>query len=298
MSLLARWSEGRGWAPVLLAPALLLIAALVLGPMLYGVSLSVRQMQLTRPGLGFGFVGLRHYAEMLRDPVLGMALRNTGLWAVGATALELGLGLGSALLLNRKLPGMRLAAVLILLPWFLPNVVAGNMWGLLLDARLGVVNDILVRLGLLGAYKAWFADPSTALGAATVVEAWHGFPFFTLLLMAALQGIPAELHEAAAMDGAGPVARFRHVVLPLLRPVIVVTVLLRLIGLVNTPDLLLVLTGGGPGFSTTVLSLYAFNTAYRGFDFGYAGALSVLALAILMLLAFAYVRWSGVAARA
>lgn len=298
LTLLGRASDGRAWPVMLLAPALLLIAGVVLGPTLYGISLSLRQMRLTRPDLGTGFVGLRHYLDMLHDPVLGTALLNTALWAAGATVLELLLGLGSALVLNRRLPGLRLAAVLIILPWFLPNVVAGNIWGLMLDARLGVVNDILVRLGLLGSYKAWFADPVTALGAATVVEAWHGFPFFTLLLLAGLQGIPPELYEAAAIDGAGAVARFRHVVLPLLRPVIVVTVLLRAIGLVNTPDLLLILTNGGPGHATTVLSLYAFNTAYRGFDFGYAGALSVLALLILMLLAFFYVRWSGVAARA
>ena len=294
----ARLSDGRAWSPLLLAPALIVVVAVVLVPTIYGVSLSFRQMRLTRRDLGTGFVGLDHYVHLLHDPVLGTALLNTAIWATAATLLELALGLGSALALNRGLPGLRAASVLILLPWFLPNVVAGNMWGLLLDARLGVVNDLLVRLGLLGGYKAWFADPATALAAATVVEAWHGFPFFTLLLLAALQGIPPELHEAAAIDGAGPVGRFRHVVLPLLRPVIAITALLRLIGLVNTPDLLLILTGGGPGYSTTVLSLYAFNTAYRGFDFGYAGALSVLALVILMLLAFGYVRWSGVAASA
>jgi multiple sugar transport system permease protein len=130
--------------------------------------------------------------------------------------------------------------------------------------------------------------------AAVVVEAWHGFPFFTLLLLAALKGIPGALYDAAAVDGAGALQRFRYVTLPMLKMVIVAIVILRAISLVNSPDLLLILTSGGPGHATQVLSLYAFETAYRGFDFGYAGALSVVMFALLMALCYLYVRISGV----
>lgn len=252
----------------------------------------------TRPDLGTGFVGLRHYGELVADPVFWTAARNTAVWAAGAVVLELSLGLGSALALNRTLPGLRAAAVLILLPWFLPNVIAGNIWGLLLDARIGVLNDLLVRMGVLGAYKAWFADPATAMGAAILVEAWHGFPFFTLLIMAGLKGIPDEMLEAASIDGASAWQRFRHVVWPMLRTTTAIAVLLRMIGLVNSPDLLIVLTNGGPGHATMVLSLYAFETAYRGFDFGYAGALSVVTLLLLMAFAYAYARRANVVPRA
>ena len=125
-------------------------------------------------------------------------------WATGAVLGEVALGLSAALLLNRDLLGFRVASVLILLPWFLPNVVAGHMWALMLDPRLGVINDILVKLGILSGYKAWFADPDTALASALVVEVWHGFPFFALLLLAGLKAIPQDLYEAAAIDGAGP----------------------------------------------------------------------------------------------
>ena len=184
----------------------------------------------------------------------------------------------------------------MLLPWFLPNVVAGNMWALMLDPRLGVINDILVRIGILDAYKAWFADPTTALGTAVLVEAWHGFPFFTLLLLAALKGVPDELQQSAAVDGATVVERFRYVTLPMLKMVVVAAVVLRVISIVNSPDLLLILTSGGPGHATMVLSLYAFETAYRAFDFGYAGALSVMMLGLLMLFCYFYVRASNVMA--
>jgi multiple sugar transport system permease protein len=296
--LLGHWSDGRFWVVALLAPAVILLALIVIYPLFYGLSLSVHEMRLTRPELGTGFVGLKHFVAMLSDDVFWLAVRNTFLWVGIACVLEVGLGMVSALALNRALPGLKLIAVLVLLPWFLPKVVAGNMWALMLDPRLGVLNDILVQLGILAQYKAWFSDPATAFGTAVVIEAWCGFPFFTLLFMAGLKGIPNELYEAASIDGATATQRFRFVTLPMLRNVMLVAVILRVISLVNSPDLLLILTQGGPGHSTLVLSLYAFETAYRGFDFGYGSALAVVMLIILMLFTFLYVRTSGVGRQA
>ena len=143
-------------------------------------------------------------------------------------------------------------------------------------------------------FKAWFADPAWALPAAILVETWHGFPFFALLLLAGLKGIPTELYEAAEVDGARLWHRFRYIQLPGLRMIIVASVVLRAISLMNSPELLLILTGGGPGRSTQVLSLYAFQKAYREFNFGYAGALSVVMLLLLMVGSYVYVRRSNV----
>ena len=294
LRILSRHSDDRHWALLLLVPSLVIIVAIVLYPMLYGIGLSFREMRLTRPDLGTGLVGLRHYRALLADEVFGIALRNTVLWVVIVIGLELALGLASALALDRRRRWLNAMAVLILIPWFLPTVVAANIWALMLDPRLGVINDILVRLGLLGEYKAWFADPRTALLTAAVVEVWRGFPFFTLLLLAALKGIPDELYDAAAVDGATAMQRLRHIKLPMLRMVIVATVVLRVISLVNSPDLVLILTGGGPGHATQVLSLYAFEIAYRSFDFGYASAVSVVMFAALMVCCYLYVRVSGV----
>jgi multiple sugar transport system permease protein len=292
--LLGELSETRYWMYLLLLPSALLIVAVVLYPTLYGMQLSFREMRLTRPDLGTGWVGLKHYQRMLADPVFWTALRNTALWVTSSVAAEFLIGLVAALALNRNLPGTKLFAVLILLPYFLPNVVAGHMWALMLDPRLGVINDVLVRLGALGSYKAWFADPATAMAAAIAVEAWHSFPFFTLLIMAGLKSIPVDLYKAADIDGAGPLSQLRLITLPMLRTIIAAAVILRVIGLVNSPDLLLILTGGGPGRSTQVLSLYAFQNAYKEFNFGYAGALSVVMFVLLMLFAWAYIRLSKV----
>ena len=294
LGILSRHSDDRHWALLLLVPSLVIIVAIVLYPMLYGIGLSFREMRLTRPDLGTGLVGLRHYRALLADEVFGIALRNTVLWVVIVIGLELALGLVSALALDRRRRWLDAMAVLILIPWFLPTVVAANIWALMLDPRLGVINDILVRLGLLGEYKAWFADPRTALLTVAVVEVWRGFPFFTLLLLAALKGIPDELYDAAAVDGATAMQRLRHIKLPMLKMVIVATVVLRVISLVNSPDLVLILTGGGPGHATQVLSLYAFEIAYRSFDFGYASAVSVVMFAALMVCCYLYVRVSGV----
>ena len=175
--------------------------------------------------------------------------------------------------------------MLILLPWVIPSVVAGHMWALLLDSRLGVINDILVRVGVIDTYRAWFADPQTAMAAVLLVDLWRAFPFFTLLFFAGLQSIPEELYEAAEVDGANPWHKFRAITIPMLMPVI---------GLVNSPDLMIVLTNGGPGYSTYVLSLYAFSTAYESFNFGAAAAISVIMLVILIVFTTVYLKFSGV----
>jgi multiple sugar transport system permease protein len=290
---LARLSESRWWAWYLLVPSLVMILAVVLYPTLWGIGLSFREMRLNRPDLGTGFVGLKHYAALLNDPIFWLSLQNTGIWVFGALIGEFVLGLGAALLLNRGLPGSKVAAVLILLPWFLPKVVAGHMWALMLDPRLGVINDMLVKLGVLQTYKAWFADPNTALAAALVVEIWNGFPFFALLMLAGLKAIPADLYEAAACDGARAFRQFVHITLPQLKTIIVASVVLRVITLVNSPDILLILTGGGPGRSTLVLSLYSFLKVSKEFNFGYGSALACVLFVLLMVFSYLYVRLSN-----
>ena len=290
---LAALSDGPAWPWLLLLPSLLLVAAVIIYPTLSGIDLSFRQMRLNRPDLGTGYVGLRHYEALLDDPVFWVSLRNTFVWVVATVALELALGMLAAVALDLDLPGFRAISVIVLLPWFLPIVVAGNIWALMLDPRLGIINAALVGLGVLDGFKAWFADPAWALPAAILVETWHGFPFFALLLLAGLKGIPTELYEAAEVDGARFRHRFLHIQLPGLRMIIVAAVVLRAISLMNSPELLLILTGGGPGRSTQVLSLYAFQKAYREFNFGYAGALSVVMLLLLMASAWVYVRRSN-----
>jgi len=263
-------------------------------PVASGVWLSFQRYNLLRAPIP-SFVGLAQYADLWTDSVFWTAAKNTVVWvAVGAGSQFL-LGLIVALALNRpRLRGLGLLRLGLLLPWLMPTVVAGHMWSLLLDSRLGVVNDLLVRLGLLHGYVAWFAQAETAMAGVLVVDLWKNFPFFTLLLLAGLQSVPDELYEAAEVDGANPWYRFWRITLPLLTPVIVASVILRVIGLVNAPDLMIILTHGGPGLATHVLSLLAFNSAYTGFNFGAAAAVGTVMLFLLMVFTSAYVRVSGV----
>ena len=271
-----------------------MVGAVVVYPVASGILLSFRQMQINRPRLGEPWVGLDHYRRLWEDEVFRTAAGNTVYWVVGGADSQFLIGLIAALALNRSLPGFRVARVLILLPWLLPSVVAGHMWALLLDSRLGVINDLLVEGQHHRYASAWFAEPDTAFPAVLVAELWRWFPFFTLFLLAGLSSIPDELYDAAAMDGAGMRRKFFDITLPLLQPVIVASVILRVISLVNSPDLLIVLTNGGPGQKTQILSLYAFQTAYNSFNFGYAAAISVVLLLVLVVFTVVYVRISKV----
>ncbi|MGI8485576.1 MAG: carbohydrate ABC transporter permease, partial [Thermomicrobiales bacterium] len=246
------------------------------------------------PALGTPWIGLDHYRKLATDPIIRIALRNTLIWVSVGAISQFVLGMIAALALHRQLRGMGAARILVLIPWLLPSVVSANMWRFMLDSRLGVINDLFVRMGILDAPRAWFTSPGTALYEVLAVELWKNFPFFTLFLLAGLHAIPQELYDAANVDGGGAWRRFRDVSVPLLMPVIVAAVILRVIGLFNSPDILLILTGGGPGNATQTISLYGFQTAYLKFNFGYAAAISVLALGCLMAFTVVYVRVSGV----
>ena len=295
LALIGALSETRYWAYLLLLPSLLLVTAVIIYPVLSGINLSFNQFNLLRIAQGMNFIGLQHYIELFEDPDFQIILKNTATWVIFGSLSQFTLGLVAALALHRKnLKGGAIARVLMLLPWVIPSVVAGHMWALLLDSRLGVINDILVRLGVLGAYKAWFADPATAMPAVLLVDLWRGFPFFTLLLYAGLSSVPEELYEAAEVDGANPLQKFRAITIPMITPVIVAAIILRVISLMNSPDLMIVLTNGGPGLATYTLSLYDFQIAYDNFNFGAAAAVSVIMLLILMIFTVIYLRVSGV----
>jgi len=291
---LADLSESRHWAYYLLLPSLLLVAAVAVYPVGSGVWLSFQRYNLLRAPVPT-FIGFDQYIDLASDPVFWTSVRNTFVFVTVGVASQFLLGLIVALALNR--PGLRALGFLrvgLLLPWLMPTVVAGHMWSLLLDSRIGVVNDVLVAAGILPGYVAWFAQAETAMWAVLLVDLWKNFPFFTLLLLAGLQGLPDELFEAAEVDGAGAWYRFLRITLPLLTPVIVAAVILRVIGLVNAPDLMIILTHGGPGLATHVLSLLAFNNAYTGFNFGAAAAVATVMLVLLMIFTSLYVRVSGV----
>ena len=272
---------------LLLAPALTATVLLVLAPVAETLWLSLHQVILFRPRVR-PFVGLANYAAVATDPVFWESLAHSLVWVIAAVGLQFLLGLAAALLLNRNFAWRGIARALVIVPWALPSVIIGLVWTWMLDFNLGLINQVGLRLGLLDAPIAWLARPGTAMVAVILAVVWQGFPFFCVTLLAGLQAIPREQYEAAAIDGAGRVASFTHVTLPGLAPVIATALLLRMIWVANSLDLILVMTGGGPGTATQTLPLYAFLRAWSGADYGYGSALAVILTVLLLAVVITY----------
>lgn len=258
----------------LLAPALLVTIFIVFFPMVQAVYTSFYDLILWKPNAS-RFVGFGNYVKLFNDPVFWTALRNTAIWIGLTVPLQMGLGLLTALLLNREFPWRGLARALIIIPWALPSVVIALMWRWIYDPNTGVLNDILLYLSVIKTAVPWLADPDLALYAIIATLTWQGFPFFAVMILAGLQGIPKSQYEAASIDGASPFRQFLHITLPGIAPVLATAGLLRVIWVANSMDVIFVMTGGGPGYATHTLPLYAFVRARQNLDFGYGTAIAV-----------------------
>jgi len=277
---------------LLLGPALAATVLIVFLPVVETLWLSLHDVVLFRPR-SRPFIGLAHYAQVLADPVFWSSLVNSLIWVAASVGLQFLLGFATALLLNRSFAWRGVARGLVVVPWALPSVIIGLVWTWMLDFNLGVLNVVGVRLGLLDGPIAWLARPDTAMAAVVLAVTWQGFPFFAVTLLAGLQAIPAEQYEAASIDGAGAFGKFRHVTLPGLSQVIATALLLRMIWVANSLDLILVMTGGGPGTATQTLPLYAFLKAWSGLDYGYGSALAVVLTMLLLGIVIFYAVRSG-----
>lgn len=275
-------------AYVYTAPAVIIIALVMLVPLVVGMSYAFRNIELLNPFSG-GFVGLANFRELWNDPNFWRALTNTVWWTFGSVAFQFTLGLGLALLLRNAFPGRRLVQALVFLPWAVPTFLSGLNWAWLFNPVVGPLPHWMVALGIMDEPRSILANPDTAMWGPIVANVWYGVPFFAITLLAALQSIPEEIYEAAAIDGATPWQRFRDLTLPFLAPTIAITVLLRTIWIANFADLIVVMTNGGPADSTQILASYIFTQAYRRLDFGYASAISMVLLVLLLAYALAII---------
>jgi multiple sugar transport system permease protein len=264
-----------------LSPALIVLACVLLVPLCFGVAYSFRHFSAFHSE----YVGLDQYRKMLVDPVLGQALRNTLLWTLGSLVLQFLFGLGLALLLNQPFLGRRVVQAVVFLPWAVPSFLAGLTWAWLFNPVIGPLPHWFAALGLLAQPENILSDPDLAMWGPITANVWFGIPFFAITLLAALKSIPVELYEAAAVDGANVWQRFAGMTLPFLAPTILITVLLRTIWIATFADLIFVMTGGGPAGSTNTVATYIYVTAFRSLDKGYAAAIAVLLLGLLILYA-------------
>jgi multiple sugar transport system permease protein len=272
-----------------LVPAVLCMLATVVVPIGLAIKMSLYNDVLYKPQ-DYHFIGLGNYVRLVEDPVFWLTLWNSVVWVFGSVVLQFVAGFGAALLLHRAFRGRALVRTLTLLPLIIPGVVVGLIWEWLYQPNYGVINDLLLKAGWMHDRVAWLSSPDLAMGAVVVTNVWRGIPFFAIMLLAGLQAIPDELYEAAQVDGAGVLSRFYHITLPLLRPIIVVATATRIIWTFNYADLIFVMTGGGPANATQITSTYTLMQAYSNLDFGYAGALSVILLLVMLAFTAAYLR--------
>jgi multiple sugar transport system permease protein len=243
-----------GW--LLLAPTILLLALFIAYPFVKGVWLSLTSTTVGNPG---DFVGLRNFVKTWNDSIFQRAAYNTFVYTGVATVGKLVLGMWLALLLNRHFRGKRLVRASMLLPFIVPTVLSTFAWKWMFDPTFSVLNWSLYHLGLITTRIGWLTDPALALGSVIIVNVWRGMPFYAITLLAGLQTVNPELHEAAAIDGANAWQRFWRITWPLLLPVTMVVTLFSVIQTFADFQLVYVLTGGGPANSTHLFATYAYQ---------------------------------------
>jgi len=283
-----RRSKSNRDAWLLILPAMVPVVLFSVYPLAQGILLGFTDAEA---GLNVetNFNGIENYQKLATNELFWNSFRIGLMWAFGVTILQFLASLGLALLLNLDLKFRWLARTLALVPWAMPPVVIAIMWRLMLNPTYGPINEGLRAVGLPGDIN-WLGDFSTALPAVIVVGVWAGMPQTTITLLAGLQNVGAELHEAAAIDGAGVWQRFWHVTLPALRPIIVAITTLDLIWNFNSFALVYVLTAGGPGGQTMLPMLFAYNEAFRYGNFGYAAAMGNVMVVVIAVFLFVYLR--------
>ena len=271
----------------LITPAALVLLLFQVVPILTGANASFRDWTLHDPKRTW--VGLANYVHVLRDAeFLDIVLPNTFGFMVASVACSLLLGLSIALMLNERFPGRWLVQSFVLLPLMVAPVIAAIMIRWMFNDQFGIVNVVLEALGFEG--QPWLAQRWTAFAVIVLTDVWLWTPWFTLLLLAGLQSLPREPFEAAAIDGAGRWGVFRFVTVPLLRSVIVVCAVIRAIDAFRTFDIVWTLTGGGPGRSTELFSLYAYVFAFLNLDFGKGSAAAMIGGAVILVVGLALFR--------
>lgn len=276
----------KGLGILLLAPAVIFILITVVYPMAYSFFISFFDWNLVYSSPTY--IGVTNYIKIYQDVVFWNSLRTSLVFTFSSVFLELLIGLAMALLLNRKIHGVGMLRTIFAMPFVITPVVVALMWKWLYNPDYGLIPWVLDGLGM--ANSDLLGNPKTALGAVIGVEVWQTTGFMFVLLLAGLQSIPNELYEASYVDGASSLQSFRFVTLPLLKPVLLTSLLLRTIDAIKGLDKFYILTGGGPGTSTEVLPLLILENAFRYFNVGYGAALSYILTSVILLVSFIYIR--------
>lgn len=266
-----------------LLPALIILLLLFGYPLINSFIMAFQNYKLTAPN-NITFNGLENFKKLLDDTDTLMILKNTLVYVVVSVFGQFILGMTLALALKKQFRGRGIYQSIVFLPWAFSGFVVGLIYRWSFNGEYGVVNNILLDLGIIDEKIAWLGTPGYSLAVVIIAMIWMGIPFFAIMILAALQSIPTDIYEAANVDGCGVVRQFFQITLPYIKPTIITTVLLRTIWVFNSFDLVLVITNGGPANSSQTLPAYMYSKAFGTYDFGFASALGV----VIMILMGAY----------
>jgi ABC-type sugar transport system permease subunit len=280
----------RALAWIFILPALLIVFALILAPIVRAFWMSLHIVDLKRPALGQPFVGLQNYIEILQNKYFWASIGRTLYFMFVSIAVEMVAGISVAMLLNQDFKGRGLLRTLILIPWALPITIDAIMWKWIFNPEYGAFNSLLFQLGLIAKYQTWLSDPMSALHVVIVADVWKVTPLVILLTLAALQTIPHELYEAAMIDGASRWRSFWNVTLPLLTPTLLIVLVVRTMDAFKVFDIIYIMTSGGPSDGTKVIAYYTYIEAFSFLHMGTGAALAYLMTFFIAILAFIYIR--------
>jgi ABC-type sugar transport system permease subunit len=279
-------------AAILVFPVLAVLLVVAAYPILYSFWVSLHDIVLTRP-LRRPFVGIGNYLRIFEDERFWLAVSRTTFYTVVTVTATTTLAIFIALLLNDAFPGQRLLSVLLLVPWATPSVVNGLMWKWIYDPTYGLLNGLLLQLGLIERYRAWLGDPDLTLLLIANAAVWKQMPLAALLLIVTMKAIPDDLYRAAKVDGANVFQRFVHVTLPALRPGLMLVLVYETMISIRHFDLFLIMTQGGPGDASFTLSWLIYVETFRSLRFGTGAAMSYVLAMATFLLSWAVIRWLG-----
>lgn len=272
------------------APALVVLVAILGYPILESMALALQKVQLSGGAIQRSWIGLGNFQRLLADETFRRAVVNTLYFSAAEVVLVVLLGLGIAVLLDHPLGRSGLFRILLVVPWAIAPVANAVLWKWILNANYGVLNSILKSLGLISYYQVWLGTPRSALNFLLLVDVWKSVPFVALLLLAGLQRVPSTLYRAAYMDGASRFQSFVHITLPSIRSAIAIAVVLQTIWSLRVFDLVFVLTRGGPADGTVLMNFLAYRVTFNFLDIGYGAAIANLVFLLTLLLAIVYIR--------
>lgn len=272
---------------IMLFPAMAMIVIFMFYPIIKTFYNSMHHYILTRPK-EYAFVGLDNYVALFKDPIFYKSLKNTLIWTFYNVLFQSTLGLGVALLMNISFKGRKFYRMIVFSPWAFGGMVVALVFSYMFTGQTGVINDLLMKTGIISERIAWFATGNKARAVLIFTTTWRGIPFFAVSFLAALQSIPHDYYEAADVDGAGTIYKFLHITMPLIKNTVILTTMLRTIWTFNIVDIIAGMTAGGPNNATMTLPMYLMTKFNEGLDIGYSSTMAGTMAIILAIFAVLY----------